>query len=235
MTRNEREKWVEKNDASIHPPSDELSAMESVLDRPIESSLQVDDPCITAFSNGEETALKEIYDRHGSLVFSFCTRSLGPVRAADATQEVFLAAWKSRERYRPESGTLPAWLMGIARFKVIDILRSDGRKPISIDMTGSGEVASADSTGFSDGGFQANLRTATENAAISLTGERMLLAAAIKHLPARAQQMVRLKFFEDLTHAQIAERCDVPLGTVKSDIRRSLERLRRQLEGYQDA
>ena len=166
---------------------------------------------------GDESALKAAYDAHGQLVFSYCRRSLGPERAADATQEVFLAAWRSRERYRPEAGTLAGWLLGIARYKVIDVMRSDGKAPIPRDMTGADEVAS----------------TAEES--VVAAAERMLMAEAISTLPERAQEMVRLAFFEDLTHAQISERCSVPLGTVKSDIRRSLGRLRRHLEGFDDA
>ena len=157
MTLNEREDSVDNNAASNQGTGDELPDMEALLDRPVELSLNLEDPCIAAFINGEESALKEIYNRHGSLVFSFCTRSLGAVRAADATQEVFLAAWKSRARYRPEAGSLPAWLMGIARFKVIDILRSDGRKPVSIDMTGSGEAASSHSMGSAEGDLRGHL------------------------------------------------------------------------------
>jgi RNA polymerase sigma-70 factor (ECF subfamily) len=65
--------------------------------------------------------------------------------------------------------------------------------------------------------------------------ERMLTAEAIASLPERPQQVVRLAVYGDLTHAQIAERIGVPLGTVKSDIRRSLERLRHDLEGLDDA
>ena len=224
MTQNPSGDSLNDLAASKHGRGNELPAMEAVLDRPIELTHTLEDPCITAFISGDDTALKEIYERHSSLVFSFCTRSLGAVRAADATQEVFLAAWRSRDRYRPESGSLPAWIMGIARFKVIDILRSDGRTPMSVDMTGSGESREADGLGG----------TPSENVAISLTGERMLLAEAIKQLPDRAQEMIRLKFFEDLTQAQIAERCDLPLGTVKSDIRRSLVRLRLHLEGFQN-
>lgn len=177
----------------------------------------VDDEVGRALAAGDESALKAAYDAHGQLVYSFCRRSLGPERAADATQEVFLAAWRSRQRYRPEAGTLAGWLLGIARYKVIDVMRSDGRAPVPRDMTGSDEVAS----------------TAEES--VVATAERMLLADAISTLPERAQEMVRLAFFEDLTHAQISERCDVPLGTVKSDIRRSLGRLRRHLEGFDDA
>ncbi len=166
---------------------------------------------------GDESALKAAYDAHGQLVFSFCRRSLGPERAADATQEVFLAAWRSRERYRPEAGTLAGWLLGIARYKVIDVMRSDGKAPIPRDMSGADEVAS------------------TDEESVVAAAERMLMADAISTLPERAQEMVRLAFFEDLTHAQISERCAVPLGTVKSDIRRSLGRLRRHLEGFDDA
>jgi RNA polymerase sigma-70 factor (ECF subfamily) len=168
-------------------------------------------------ASGDESALKAAYDAHGQLVFSFCRRSLGPERAADATQDVFLAAWRSRERYRPEAGTLAGWLLGIARYKVIDVMRSDGRAPIPKDLSGADEVAG------------------TAEEAVVAAAERMLMAEAIATLPERAQEMVRLAFFEDLTHAQISERCAVPLGTVKSDIRRSLGRLRRHLEGFDDA
>jgi RNA polymerase sigma-70 factor (ECF subfamily) len=176
-----------------------------------------EDPIGRALAAGDESALKAAYDAHGQLVFSYCRRSLTPERAADATQEVFLAAWRSRERYRPEAGTLAGWLLGIARYKVIDVMRADGRAPTPKDMTGSDEVAG------------------TDEERVVAAAERMLMAEAIATLPERAQEMVRLAFFEDLTHAQISERCAVPLGTVKSDIRRSLGRLRRHLEGFDDA
>jgi RNA polymerase sigma-70 factor (ECF subfamily) len=196
----------------------EDSDVEAVMDRPGGVDQGPPEDLIgRALVAGDEAALKAAYDAHGQLVYSFCRRSLGAERAADATQEVFLAAWRSRERYRPEAGTLAGWLLGIARFKVIDILRSDGRAPVPKDLTGTDEVAD------------------TAEEAVVAAAERMLLAEAIATLPDRAQEMVRLAFFEDLTHAQISERCAVPLGTVKSDIRRSLGRLRRHLEGFDDA
>lgn len=172
---------------------------------------------LRGFLDGDEAALKAVYDEHGTLVHSFCRRSLGPERAADATQEVFIAAWRSRHRFRPEAGTLPGWLLGIARYKVIDILRADGRAPLPRDPHTGVEPIDPDDEG-----------------AVTRTAEQMLLADALAQLPERAQEMVRLAFFEDLTQSQISERCDVPLGTVKSDIRRSLQKLRRHLEGFDD-
>lgn len=171
------------------------------------------------FAAGDPAALEAMYAEHGALVHSFCRRSLDPARAADATQDVFLAAWRSRDRYRPEAGSLTGWLLGIARFKVIDILRADGRQPTLV----------ADP----QGGEQVFDRTVDE-AAVTGIAERMLVAEALDGLSERAREMVRLSFFEDLTHAQIAERTDVPLGTVKSDIRRGLEQMRRHLGGLDD-
>ena len=184
----------------------------------------IEDPVLDAFAAGDQAALRELYERHGTLVHSFCRRSLGPERAADATQEVFLAAWRSRARYRRESGTMAGWLLGIARFKVIDVLRADGRAPTPVDTQGPNEPGT-ESDGELLGG----------DADLGRIAERMLLAEAIDSLPERGRQMVRLAFYEDLTHTQIAERCDLPLGTVKSDIRRSLLRLREHLEGFDDA
>lgn len=173
------------------------------------------------FAAGDPRALEAVYGEHGALVHSFCRRSLDPARAADATQDVFLAAWRSRERYRPEAGTLAGWLLGIARFKVIDILRADGRQPSLVAEPNSA------------GGEQVFDRSVDE-AGVTGVAERMLVAEALEGLSERAREMVRLSFFEDLTHAQIAERTDVPLGTVKSDIRRGLEQMRRHLGGLDD-
>jgi RNA polymerase sigma-70 factor (ECF subfamily) len=58
----------------------------------------------------------------------------------------------------------------------------------------------------------------------------LLVAEAMRELPDRAQRVIRLAFFDDLSHQEIAERTSLPLGTVKSDIRRGLERMRRHLE-----
>lgn len=171
------------------------------------------DPIVEGFIAGDEQALRSLYDEHGKLVYSYCRRTLGPERAADATQDVFLAAWKSRERYRPEAGTLAGWLLGIARFKVIDIYRVDSRNPVAGDENNRPEAGA-------------------DHEALEATAQRMLIADALSKLPERAQQMVRLAFYNDLTHSQIAEQFGVPLGTVKSDIRRGLERLRRHLEGF---
>lgn len=171
------------------------------------------------FRDGDSGALEEVYRAHGRLVYSFCRRSLGDQRAADATQEVFLAAWRSRGRYRPEAGSLPGWLMGIARFKVIDAIRAHDRQPVAVDVT---DRPIAHDTGDDLGD-------------IERVAQRMLLADALETLPERSRTMVQCAYFEDLTHTQIAERFGVPLGTVKSDIRRGVARLRRHLEAFDDA
>ena len=176
---------------------------------------EIDDDTARFFAKGDDAAFRRVYDTCGSLVFSYCRRILGTDRAADVTQDVFVAAWRSRDRYRPESGSVVGWIMGIAKYKVVDQMRRDGRTPDPVDGVGDG----------------ADLREHLDPAKVA---ERMLLANAIDSLPERAQEMVRLAFYGDLTHAQIAEQCDMPLGTVKSDIRRSLERLRKHLEGFDD-
>ena len=128
-------------------------------------------------------ALKLAYDAHGGVIFSFCRRAVGADQAADVTQEVFVTAWKVRAKFDPAQGTLRSWLFGIARFKVLGVLR--GRPPLH---------------------------------AMSSDEEE------------REQPALMVADVEDLTHAQIAERTKLPLGTVKSDLRRALARLRTELE-----
>jgi RNA polymerase sigma-70 factor (ECF subfamily) len=128
------------------------------------------------------------------------------------TQEVFAAGWFARRQYDPSRGSLAGWLMGIARHKIIDHLRAQSRRPTTTDTPPGG------------------LPVALTVADVEALTDRLLLADALAQLPERAKRLVELAFFEQLTHPEIAERCELPIGTVKSDIRRGLAKMRRHLE-----
>lgn len=168
-----------------------------------------------AWVRGDDSALRLAWEQCGTLIFTYCARSLADRGAAeDCTQEVFVSAWRSRGRYDPERGSLAGWLMGIARHRVLDAYRSAPRVPMPGLPT---TVPDADKPG-----------TTAEADALM---DRLLVEHALETLSPRARQVVELAFRGDLTQSQIAERLDLPLGTVKSDLRRGLARLRAHLEG----
>lgn len=163
----------------------------------------------TSFAHGDEGALRAAYDEHGAAVYTLCLRSLPtPADAEDVTQQVFVAAWRRRESFDPARGSLGGWLVGIARNKIVDALRAGSRRPTPV----------------------AEVRDdAEEEQRIAGLGDRLLVAQALKRLPEARREVVELAFWGDLTHVQIAERLGMPIGTVKSHLRRGLEHLRTQL------
>lgn len=168
----------------------------------------------TSFALGGNESLHRAYRRYGPLIFTFCRRTLGPLDAEEVTQDVFLSAWRSQKSYDPQRGALAGWLTAIAKNKAIDRLRHRSRRPATVGM-------------FDDTAGAA-VSTSTDVESIS---DRLLLAEALKELEARPRMVVELAFYEDLTHDQIAQRTGLPLGTVKSDIRRSTQHLARAI-GY---
>jgi RNA polymerase sigma-70 factor (ECF subfamily) len=158
----------------------------------------------------DEEAFAAIYRRWGSLVHTMATRSLGDAHEAeDVTQQVFVGAWRGRHGFRPERGALGAWLVGITRRKIVDALAARTRRLALV------ESAAHDTA-----------PTRLAPAAPDDVLDRVLLVQALSRLPHTQREVLCMAFFEDLTHAQIAERTGVPLGTVKSHARRGLHRLR---------
>ena len=111
----------------------------------------------------------------------------------------------------PRRAESAAWLMGIARNRVIDNVRSEKRH--------SDRRADEDS-----------IESASTEAEVERTSDQDARRRRSRELPERSREVIMLAYFHDLTHPQIAERTNIPLGTVKSDIRRGLARIRRHME-----
>ena len=166
------------------------------------------------FRDGDERALAEIYRRWSPVVYTFAVRSLGDrTDAEDATQKTFVSAWTSRSSYDPARARLSTWLIAIAKRRIADTHEARARIRALHEQL--------QRTTLPD-----DLVTAP---AIDLS-ETLLVASELERLEPDARQVMRMAFFDDLTHQEIASRLDMPLGTVKSHIRRSLTRMKTRLE-----
>jgi RNA polymerase sigma factor (sigma-70 family) len=173
-----------------------------------------------ALRAGEPGALREAYDRHGGWVLAVARRSLGSPDDEDVTQQVFADAWRGRAGFDPDRGPLGAWLAGILRRRVADRLGVRGREArvgVRADLgdPGGGGLDDADAT--------------DPPLADQVVGS-LLVAEELARLPAEQARVLRLAVLDELTHAQIAAATGLPLGTVKSHLRRGLARLRRRWE-----
>ena len=168
-----------------------------------------------ALANGDaETAFEDAYRRWSPLVHSVARRALGDTHEADdVTQRVFISAWRSRNSYDPAAGSLPGWLMTITRRRIADRWAERARDASVPD----GDPPEVGSVAGLDGVI-----------------DRLVIADELARLGEPPGQIMRMSLYEELTHAEIAERLDLPLGTVKSHIRRSMNRLRTRWEVIHD-
>lgn len=172
-----------------------------------------DDELAERLRDGDEKALRTAYERHGGAVLYLAQRLLGNrADAEDVLQVTFVAAWTGRDSYDPQRGTMLGWLLGIARRKAVDRLRSVAR---DVRVTESVRAQLAPPDG----------RETPERIV-----DRLVVADELGRLPDEQRRTLELAFFDDLTHPQIAAVTGLPLGTVKSHIRRGMANLRRRWE-----
>lgn len=169
---------------------------------------------IRRVARGDADALALLYDRHSRIIYSLAFRIVGdPPEAEEIVQDVFAQAWRQAERYDTSRGVVVAWLLMIARSRAIDRVRSRrGLPPLAPD----GEKGLASMADPAEG---PELQTLS-------TEQVRNLKRALDTLPLQQRMAIQLAFYEGLTHVEIAERLEEPLGTVKTRIRLGLLKLR---------
>lgn len=166
-----------------------------------------------AFRAGREDALAVAYQRWSRLVHATALRATGNAEdAADITQAVFVNAWRGHGTFRPEAGSLPGWLMTITRRRIADHWEARSREARTRAAVEAVEPA---------------IDYAPPE--VDQIAVQMVVADELDRLGDPARRILRMAFYDDLTHSQIADQLQMPIGTVKSHIRRSLDRLRARM------
>lgn len=170
---------------------------------------------IGGIGRGEREALRYVYDHTAAKLMGVCLRILGDRSAAeDVLQEVYIKVWRGAEAFDASRASPITWLCTIARNTSIDWQRSSQRR------TDGAAAASADVAAVSDPASPAEAHA-----------ERAMMIACLDQIEERQAHAIRAAFFEGFTYAELAARAAVPLGTMKSWVRRGLERLKECLSG----
>lgn len=170
-------------------------------------------PLLTQIAAGDQGAVDEFIRRHTNAVWGLARRFCRNAEdAEDATQEILVEVWRSAERYNPEAGSELTFLMTIARRRLIDRARRQGRQ-LPVDLLADVDPANPK----------------PERDTVELGDEVAKAQAALQKLRPEQRQVLELSLRDGRTHQEIAAETGMPLGTVKSHARRGLIRLREMM------
>jgi RNA polymerase sigma-70 factor (ECF subfamily) len=190
-----------------------------------QSPLADDVELLAATGRGDRLAFRALYDRYAAELLALCQRILHErADAEDAVADVFWEVWQRRDRYDAARGGARAYLVTLARSRAIDRLRSQAARP---EARSNGVYRTPDQDELT-----AYIRSPEETAADAEL--RLRVAEALASLDARQREAMELAYYGGLSHQQIADRLAAPLGTVKTHIRKGLNKLRFALKPYRD-
>ncbi|MDB5076002.1 MAG: sigma-70 family polymerase sigma factor [Chloroflexi bacterium] len=175
-----------------------------------------DENLVARLRNKDTEAFAALYDRHSRLAFGLAYRMLGePSAAEDVVQEAFLSLWRQAETFKPDRSAARTWLLSIVHHRAIDRLRRVGSREVS------------------DGALEGMPERADDSIdvehEVGVSLEAAQVRQALGTLPLEQQQAIELAYFGGFSHSEIAQKLDVPIGTVKGRLRIGLQKMRLSL------
>lgn len=171
----------------------------------------MDPELLVRFRDGDEAAVKAVYERFRGPVYAISMKILrDPHLAGDATQQAFVKAWRASDTFDPERPLGP-WIYSIARRTAIDIYRKRKRVVVSDEVD-----------------------TVSLPRGLETAWEIFEVRAALDELPDNERQIIHMSHFQELTHTEIAETLGIPVGTVKSRSHRAHKRLLELLDHLEE-
>lgn len=179
---------------------------------------EADRQLVRTVAAGSTEALGRLYDRHAGVVYALARRILTRQEdAEEVVQDVFAQVWRDAGRYDATRATVAGWIVMLTRTRAIDRLRARRSRPDqNLPVDPANAPAAADPSGN------------PEQVAISAQ-DATSVRQALEALPEAQRALVNLAYFEGLTHMEIAERTNVPLGTVKTRLRMAMAAMRAAL------
>lgn len=168
-------------------------------------------------AKGDQEAFAELYDRLAGTVMGLARAQLGDPTAEEIVQETFARVWRRASTYSAARGSLTAWVIRIGRNLAVDEMRRRGSRPQEQTLLAELIESFPDPAvqDPSEGVWQANMRAAVRQ--------------LCEQLPAEQRQVVGLAYLGGMSQSEIAQRLELPLGTVKSRTRAALYKLRAQM------
>jgi RNA polymerase sigma-70 factor, ECF subfamily len=174
---------------------------------PVDAHTLSDEELLERVAIRDGEAFEELYARYSRAVYSLVARVVRDRgQSEDAVQDAFASVWRAAGGYRRERGPATAWLFTVARNAAIDMARR--QRPLAL----------SEPQETADPAPQPDAQVASELQAFRVH-------AAVDALPQREREAIELAFFSGLSHSEVAERLQLPLGTVKTRIRSGLARL----------
>jgi RNA polymerase sigma-70 factor (ECF subfamily) len=175
------------------------------------ATLPLPPPVLPRLAAGESRAMHECIDRFGGLIWSIVRRSIrNETEAEDLVQQILTEIWKTAGTYNPMAGTESTFVAMIARRRTIDALRKSRREPAFEPLETAADLPAATS-------------------AAPTTHDAEAVRSSLACLPDDTRDLFRLFFEEGFTHPEIADKTGLPLGTVKTRLRRGLLAIREKL------
>ena len=174
-----------------------------------------DSQLITLLRAGEQKAIEVLYERYAGLVYSVAFRILqNNSDAEELTQDVFISLWQ-KDNYQPDRGSLKTFLGLLVRHRALDRLRKRNSTSDFLERWEKNIYQSSSSS------------LPLEEA--ELIEQKEQLQGALSQIPPQQREILMLNYFEGLSRAQIAEKLNLPVGTVKSRVRLAFVQLKRIL------